>query len=112
MDWRYMAFWGASGVVMGGLLPWFDSIWERAFGREDVAVEAMAEHSLAEDKAGKESASFTDWALAVRGIGAFVGIAFAIVSSHSYRQRTDSKEHCFNSMATARFVDGSFLLTM
>ncbi|KAI0378736.1 insulin-induced protein-domain-containing protein [Hypomontagnella monticulosa] len=78
LDWSYMAFWGTSGVVMGGLLPWFDGIWERAFGQEDVVVEAAAQHSLSGDKAEKESASYTDWALAVRGIGAFVGIAFAI----------------------------------
>lgn len=24
-DWRYLAFWGVSGVLLGGLLPWFDS---------------------------------------------------------------------------------------
>ncbi|KAI1372988.1 insulin-induced protein-domain-containing protein [Hypoxylon crocopeplum] len=77
-DWRYLAFWGASGIVMGSLLPWFDDIWERAFGREDVTIESAAEHGMGGDNAGKASTSSTEWALAVRGIGAFVGIAFAI----------------------------------
>ncbi|RYP77331.1 hypothetical protein DL770_007098 [Monosporascus sp. CRB-9-2] len=39
-DARYVAFWGASGVLLGGLLPWFDGVWNRAFGRgneDDVA---------------------------------------------------------------------------
>ncbi|KAI1773672.1 insulin-induced protein-domain-containing protein [Hypoxylon cercidicola] len=74
-DWRYMAFWGISGVAMGCLLPWFDGIWERAFGYDDESIEELSE---AEENAKKDPASCTDWALAVRGIGALVGIAFAI----------------------------------
>lgn len=77
-DWRYMAFWGVSGVAMGGLLPWFDGVWERVFGRDAAATadEAVEE----QQKSEKDPASCTDWALAIRGIGALVGIAFAIVS--------------------------------
>ncbi|KAI0834456.1 insulin-induced protein-domain-containing protein [Hypoxylon sp. FL0890] len=76
--WRDGAFWGTLAIAMGSLLPWFDSIWERAFGREDDAVETAAEHSMHGDDVGKQSPASTEWALAVRGIGAFVGIAFAI----------------------------------
>lgn len=76
-DWRYMAFWGISGVAMGCLLPWVDGIWERAFGRDD---EAVGEYCAGGENTKKDSASCTDWALAIRGIGALVGIAFAIVS--------------------------------
>ncbi|OTA94516.1 hypothetical protein M434DRAFT_71172 [Hypoxylon sp. CO27-5] len=76
--WRDGAFWGTLAIAMGGLLPWFDSIWERAFGGGDEAVETAAEHSMHGDDVGKETAASTEWALAVRGIGAFVGIAFAI----------------------------------
>ncbi|KAL7626010.1 hypothetical protein AAE478_002779 [Parahypoxylon ruwenzoriense] len=75
-DWRYMMFWGTFGVVLGSLLPWFDGIWEKTFG-EDVVVESAAEHTLGGDKQDKSTSSI-DWALAVRGVGAFVGIAFAI----------------------------------
>ncbi|KAI1766055.1 insulin-induced protein-domain-containing protein [Hypoxylon sp. FL1150] len=77
--WRYMAFWGLSGVAMGCLLPWFDGLWERVFGREDdEAVEEQSVVAAAEGGAEKDPASCTDWALAIRGIGALVGIAFAI----------------------------------
>lgn len=31
--WRYLTFWGAAGVVLGRLLPWFDQVWEEAFGK-------------------------------------------------------------------------------
>ncbi|KAI1643841.1 uncharacterized protein F4817DRAFT_235204 [Daldinia loculata] len=79
-DWRYMAFSGVCGIVMGSLLPWFDGVWERVFGSDDVVVESPVEQSVG-DEAIKEPASFTDWALAIRGIGAFVGIAFAIKTS-------------------------------
>ncbi|KAI3337141.1 hypothetical protein HD806DRAFT_28860 [Xylariaceae sp. AK1471] len=71
--WGYMAFWGASGLVLGCLLPWFDGIWERASEQdssEDVAV--------TEGNAGKNKRRDTDWTLAVRGIGIFIGIAYAI----------------------------------
>ncbi|KAI1134900.1 insulin-induced protein-domain-containing protein [Hypoxylon sp. FL0543] len=76
--WRDGSFWGISAIAMGSLLPWFDSIWERAFGREDEVVETAAEHNMHGDDVGKASPPSTEWALAVRGIGAFVGIAFAI----------------------------------
>ncbi|XXH04407.1 hypothetical protein Hte_010821 [Hypoxylon texense] len=82
-DRRYMAFWGVSGVAMGCLLPWFDGLWERAFGRDDDDDEAVEEEQQRGGAAGGENAekdpgSCTDWALAIRGIGALVGIAFAI----------------------------------
>ncbi|KAK3956896.1 insulin-induced protein-domain-containing protein [Pseudoneurospora amorphoporcata] len=31
--WRYLTFWGAAGVVLGRLLPWFDQVWEETFGK-------------------------------------------------------------------------------
>lgn len=85
-DWRYMTFWGVAGVMMGYLLPWFDGVWERAFGSNDEVLECAAKHGMGPDHVCKEAATSTDWALAIRGIGTFVGIAFAIVgfcrSSH------------------------------
>ncbi|KAI1477340.1 hypothetical protein F4774DRAFT_201774 [Daldinia eschscholtzii] len=77
-NWGYLTFSGVCGIVMGILLPWFDGVWERVFGSDDVAVESPVEQN-AGDQTIKQPASFTDWALAIRGIGAFVGIAFAIV---------------------------------
>jgi len=51
----YLAFWGLAGVALGCVLPWLD------------AGEAPPERKW-------------DWSPAVRGIGAFVGIAYGIVS--------------------------------
>ncbi|CAK7266759.1 hypothetical protein SEPCBS119000_002194 [Sporothrix epigloea] len=65
-DWRYLVAWGVSGVALGTLLPWFDGVWDRAFdGNGGVLAKAR-------------TASETDWALVVRGIGAFAGVAFAM----------------------------------
>lgn len=68
-DWRYLGFWGAFGVALGTLLPWFDGVWEDIFGADEVDAEDGKEGGSSPD---------TDWALVVRGIGAFVGIVFAI----------------------------------
>lgn len=71
-DSAYLACWGVFGVALGSLLPWFDGKWEQAFEKpEDEAEEDFEEE---EEEPG------TDWALVVRGVGAFVGIVFAIVS--------------------------------
>lgn len=71
-DSRFLAAWGLCGVVLGSLLPWFDGKWEEAFEKKDEDYEDAVKD---EDDMG------TDWALVVRGIGAFAGIVFAIVSS-------------------------------
>jgi hypothetical protein len=73
----YLAFWGASGVMLGALLPWLDEVWEEAFpGDNDIEPAAIAIDLTSSDDTGAP----TDWALVMRAIGAFVGIVFAIVS--------------------------------
>lgn len=71
-DSAYLACWGVFGVVLGSLLPWFDGKWEQAFEKGEDEDE--------EDFQEEEEDPGTDWALVVRGVGAFVGIVFAIVS--------------------------------
>lgn len=66
-DWRYLVSWGLSGIALGTLLPWFDGVWDRTFGRSGSVL------------AKARTAPETDWALVVRGIGAFAGVAFAMV---------------------------------
>ncbi|KAL1958740.1 hypothetical protein VTO42DRAFT_3859 [Malbranchea cinnamomea] len=70
-SWQYMALWGAAGVGLGSLLPWFDGLWEDMSSRgklQDVrSTLTRSTSSLA-----------ADWNPMVRGFGAFVGIAFAI----------------------------------
>lgn len=77
-DWRYLLFWGVAGVALGGLLPWFDGVWEESFGKLDGQVALAAART--DGNASPERDPETDWALVMRGIGAFVGIVFAIVS--------------------------------
>jgi len=74
--WTYLVGWGISGVALGALLPWFDGVWQVAFGNEQDS--AVVEEKTA-DRAASESRSRTDWSHAVRSIGAFVGIIFALV---------------------------------
>ncbi|QPC78923.1 hypothetical protein HYE68_009675 [Fusarium pseudograminearum] len=70
-NWAHLSFWGLAGVALGALFPWFDRVWEDSFGeKEDEAV--------AENAPAKDDDSGTDWAIAIRAIGAFVGIVFAI----------------------------------
>ncbi|KAG6021777.1 hypothetical protein E4U41_002401 [Claviceps citrina] len=68
-DWRYLAFWGVGGVVLGSLLPWVDTVWATLF--EVASKGAPADGD-------KDAAPGTDWALVMRAVGAFVGIIFAI----------------------------------
>lgn len=79
-DVRYMAFWGVSGVVLGGLLPLFDGLWEDMCGH-DSAVEDddLLDQIRDGEIVSKGTTSSTDWALVARGIGAFIGIVYAIV---------------------------------
>lgn len=97
-SWKYLTGWGGVGVILGGLLPWVDMLWEEVLGDDkDVFVSNSKPTGLRrlsttggdEDerpasRAG--SGSGADWNPVVRSIGAFVGIAFAIVSQrgHTY----------------------------
>lgn len=72
-DGRWLAAWGLCGVVLGSLLPWFDGKWEEIFEKGSGSADGEA----VEDDGGPG----TDWALVVRGVGAFAGIVFAIVRS-------------------------------
>ncbi|KAM0341134.1 hypothetical protein ACHAPU_010149 [Fusarium lateritium] len=72
-NWVHLSFWGLAGVALGALFPWFDRVWEDSFGEKN--DEAVVEHNVSQAQNDDPS---TDWALAIRAIGAFVGIVFAI----------------------------------
>ena len=85
-SWRYLLLWGAAGVLLGRLLPWVDWLWDETVGssHEDCP---SPEHPDQMDEARSEKVeeqrsvqSTAGWIPVVRSIGAFVGIAFAIVS--------------------------------
>ena len=90
-DWRYNIFWGIAGVLLGSLLPWVDVFWQEAWGTKKSHAEGdivAYDSKTAPDTDGTNerlpsrsgSSLGADWNPAVRSIGAFVGIAFAIVS--------------------------------
>ena len=81
LNWNYLMFWGVAGALIGSLLPWFDKVWERMFGVERPAPVELDINAAARKKEEREERGLAkDWTLVVRVVGAFVGIAFAIVS--------------------------------
>ncbi|KAK6362860.1 hypothetical protein TWF730_000313 [Orbilia blumenaviensis] len=87
----YLAFWGLAAVVLGSLLPWVDGVWE------EYVWESGTDDDDNKKASGKENGSsgggggagvivgeeraeaiMPGWNPAVRSIGAFVGIAYAI----------------------------------
>ena len=87
-SWPYLLFWGVIGVALGSLLPWIDSFWEETLGEfaKSDSSETPKPNSRFANRLNEEERPFqaesgmgADWNPVVRSIGAFVGIAFAIV---------------------------------
>ncbi|KFA62343.1 hypothetical protein S40285_09469 [Stachybotrys chlorohalonatus IBT 40285] len=76
LDWKYWVFWGVAAVLLGTSLPLFDRYWEETHPPQTHAKPVL---KPVEDEPTSESLDAgMDWALVVRAIGAFVGIAFAV----------------------------------
>ena len=89
-SWGYLLGWGGIGVLLGALLPWVDILWEEVLGNtKDIFPFTGPPQRPAspENRGNQEKRSAlrsssglgADWNPAVRSIGAFIGIAFAIV---------------------------------
>ena len=89
-SWRYLLFWGLAGVGLGTLLPVVDILLADSIDARQVKemegrngkpseAEGMAgvEHEI--PRSSSESGLGAEWNPVVRSIGAFIGIAFAIV---------------------------------
>jgi hypothetical protein len=81
-DWRYLAFWGIAGVALGSLMPWVDTLFE-AGSRDTPVFEGEDGTSSPREAEESEGILGQDWTPVVRSVGAFVGIAYAIVRSTS-----------------------------
>lgn len=84
-SWRYLTSWGIAGILLGSLLPWVDVVWAEAIGKGgDTAVPFKEPEDTRPTTENPEQRSGSglgaDWNPVVRSIGAFIGIAFAIVS--------------------------------
>ena len=88
-SWSYLIVWGLSGMAMGSLLPWVDVVWENHFEtRPPVRMQDRRRGASFSEPDGNEDERSTgrfnnglgeSWNPVVRSVGAFVGIAFAIV---------------------------------
>lgn len=67
---EYLGLWGIAGVALGNVLPWLDTF------SEDGGVDD-SKASRNEEETEERTRS---WVAAVRSVGAFVGVAFAMVS--------------------------------
>ena len=92
--WQYLVFWGCSGVAMGNMLPWFDVLFEDAkladggLDQQEPGINraemekrknpAKARREFVVEAVNEDGQAI--WFPAVRGIGVFIGICFAIVS--------------------------------
>ncbi|MCJ1469908.1 hypothetical protein MMC07_008552 [Pseudocyphellaria aurata] len=100
-SWRYLMLWGGGGVLLGVLLPWVDFFWAEALGENEDAADAVhtspdtRRSSLSNsDEVGNASSGSRNrpaggWDTVVRGVGAFIGIAFAIVRCHPQPSGTE-----------------------
>lgn len=82
-SWQYLGFWGLAGVALGNVLPWLDLFVEDSavFGW---SKEVKSPGSPSGDGDGAERTP--SWVAVVRSVGAFVGIAFAMVRCTHSRQ--------------------------
>jgi len=107
----YLLFWGVSSVILGNALPYVDELMGRQSEKEQTGgrrkgeekedfLLRQAETSNVKGERNTRTSLGADWNPAVRSIGAFVGIAFAIVSS-SARTFCKSHVHTTNSLHSA-----------
>lgn len=75
-SWTYAAFWGVAGIAFASLLPHLDSWWRRT--STSTSTSTSKKKGAQQRQQQQDETNPADWTIAVRSIGAFVGIAFAI----------------------------------
>jgi hypothetical protein len=83
-SWEYLGFWGVAGIVLGNVLPGLDLF------SEDVTVNNDKQPNRSSSDEENEERTLS-WVAAVRSVGAFVGVAFAMVNQP--QSQTFIREH-------------------
>lgn len=71
-SWKYLVTWGLAGALAGNLIPWLEILFEDdevEYGRQEEESDDQQTHST----------FWSDWSQPLRGIGVFIGIAYAVV---------------------------------
>jgi predicted outer membrane lipoprotein len=80
----YYFVWGVIGVLLGNALPLVDSLWDEHLSNAPSQQNTRTRRAQTSSDQSGSSLADSDlgpiWYSAVRSIGAFVGIAFAVVS--------------------------------
>lgn len=71
-SWQYLGLWGLAGIALGNLLPWLDVWRERALEESRSSKRQGDSEDESEDRT-------PSWVAIARSVGAFIGIAFAMV---------------------------------
>lgn len=86
-SWTYVLFWGLAGAALGTLQLWVDAVWSISMTSTEnfssLVRRKGSTSSIDEDVNCERPSSGADWTTVVRSVGAFIGIAFAIVSNYS-----------------------------
>ena len=103
-SWNYLIFWGLAGVAIGSLQPWVDFAWSELTASTErpttpVRRRGSAPSSDADDIARPNIGAH--WTQVVRSIGAFIGIAFAIVSLSCAPRSRYADHHSAEKIALA-----------
>jgi hypothetical protein len=83
-DWTYLLFWGVAGVALGSLLPYIDTQFYRTnseWSNSKSRTKQQAPTPVVDENHDSSGLLGADWTPAIRSVGAFIGIAYAIVSS-------------------------------
>lgn len=81
-DWTYLVLWGVAGVALGSLLPYIDTLFCTESPKEEDPTARDRTPSpgrVIQEQLHSNGLVGTDWQPAIRSVGAFMGIAFAIV---------------------------------
>lgn len=81
-DWTYLVLWGVAGVALGSLLPYIDTLFCTEIPKEKNPIirdRTPSPERVIQEQLHSNGLVGTDWQPAIRSVGAFMGIAFAIV---------------------------------